>query len=210
MPDPVVQTVSYYEGVLDVYYALMTTVDTASTAAVYGTPKILGKSINVTATPKYAEGSLYASNVAVRKVKKLAGYDVNINADQLLATVRRDVLGRQTDTNGVELLSGSTVAPYVALAFAITKDNGSKELWWLYKCQGAEMDVSAKTRSDTIEYQTPTIKFSCERRANDDMLGVVVDSDDPGIGTGVVSGWFSSVYGATTGGSSGSGGASGD
>lgn len=214
MPDPVVvQETAYYEGVADVYYALITNTESTATAASYGTPKVLGKTIDITVTPRFVEGSLYASNSAVRRVKKLDGYDVAVTADQLLATVRQEVLGRSTDTNGVEILSGDTVAPYLALAIAVTKDNNEKTLWWLYKGQASELDISAKTRDNTIQYQTPQIKFACDRRIHDNLLGVVVDTDDPEIGTSVASGWFSAVYEPVTsssGGSGGSGGSSGD
>ena len=56
-------TGGYYSGVLDVYYAEMTTEDTVNSAAVYGTPAVLGKTIEVTVTPDFKEGSVYASNI---------------------------------------------------------------------------------------------------------------------------------------------------
>ena len=45
----------YFTGILDLYYAPMTTEDTSSAAPVYDDPKVLAKSIEVTITPTYRE-----------------------------------------------------------------------------------------------------------------------------------------------------------
>lgn len=189
--------VGYYEGVLDVYYAKMTAEDTATTAPTYGTPAILGKSISVQITPRYIEGSLYASNVRVRNEHRLDGYDVSINLDQVANGPRRDVLGRTADAKGVEVLTGDTKAPYVAIGFARTKDNGSKELWWIYKGKFTEATAEAATRGDSIEYQTPTLEGSFDRRMNDNALAAILDTESEDADATTISGWFSAVYGQT-------------
>ena len=47
----------YFYGILDIYYAPMTTEETSTTAPTYDTPKVLAKSIEVTVTPAYREDS---------------------------------------------------------------------------------------------------------------------------------------------------------
>ena len=48
----------YYTGVLDIYYALITKPETATTKPVYAAPAVMGKTIEVTITPNYKEGSV--------------------------------------------------------------------------------------------------------------------------------------------------------
>lgn len=186
--------IGYYDGVLDLYFALLQTEDTAAAAPTYDTPKVLAKSIEVTITPRYREGKLYASNAAVRNEKRIDGYDISFNVDQVPSDVRRTILGRKTDKKGVEVITGSQIPPYVAVGFAQTLDNNSKELWWLLKGKFAESEKSAKTRNENIEYQTPTITGSFDRRVFDDALATIVNSDDDGLEPTVVSGWFEKVY----------------
>lgn len=186
--------VGYYEGVLDLYYALMTTEDSASAAPTYGTPEVLAKSIEVTITPRYREGSLYASNAAVRREKRIDGYDVSLNVDQVIARIRQIITGRHVDKNGVQIVKGTQEAPYLALGFAQTKDNNAKELWWIYKGKFAEGEKTAKTRGENIEYQTPTLTAQFDRRMFDDNLAAIVDSDDESISSDIIKNWFTAVY----------------
>ena len=187
------QNIGYYEGVLDLYYALMTTEDTPSAAAAYGNPEVLAKNIETTVTPRYREGVLHASNVAVRRKKQIAGYDLSINVDQVAAAVRVALLGRKVDAKGVEVIRDDQNAPYVAVGFALTKDNGEKELWWIYKGKFAESEKKGKTKTDSIEYQTPTLTAAFDARYDGAIAGIV-DSDGPGVDASVVANWFKSVY----------------
>lgn len=186
--------IGYFEGVLDLHYAIMTGEDTSAAAPTYGEPKVLAKSIEVTVTPRYREGSLYASNAAVRREKRIDGYDVSMNVDQVLAEIRAEITGRKTDKNGVQIITGSQEAPYVALGFAQTKDNNGQELWWIYKGKFSESERTARTRGENIEYQTPTLTGQFDRRIFDDALAAIVDSDAEGVSDGIVKGWFNAVY----------------
>lgn len=184
----------YFTGVLDLYYAKMTTEDTASTAPVYGAPSVLAKNIEVTITPVYREGKLHASNAMVRNTKRVDGYTLSANVDKVSPAVQADVLGRVKDTNSVQIVKGSNVPPKVAVGFACTLDDGTKEFWWLYKGEFAEPTKSAKTDGENIEYQTPTLEANFVRRMNDDALSAVVDTGDEDVPASVASNWFSAVY----------------
>ena len=90
----------YYTGVLDIYYALITKPETATTKPVYAAPAVMGKTIEVTITPNYKEGSVYASNVATRNEKRVDSYTVSVNVDKLSYAVRKALLGRTQDSKG--------------------------------------------------------------------------------------------------------------
>lgn len=184
----------YYYGILDVYYAIMKTEDTATAAPTYEVPAVLAKSIEVTITPAYREGKLYASNATVRDKKKIDSYGVKLNVDKIPAAVLNAILGRIKDKNGVQIIKGGNEPAKLAIAFALTLDNGAKELWWLYKGQFAEPSVTGKTDADKIEYQTPTIEGTFIRRVYDDALAAVVETGVTGVGATVETEWFTEVY----------------
>ncbi len=191
--------IGIFTGTLDVIVAKMKTPDTGAAAPTYDTPRVLGRGIEVSISPQYAEGELNASNVVVRRAKKIQKYNLKVNVDAISPEGLNYVLGRKKDANGVEILGGDdTAAPYVAVGLCRTKDNGAKELWWLYKGQFAEPEVSGKTEvSGSIEYQTRTLDAVCDRRIYDRRLGMVVDSDDSTVPAKVISDWFKAVYEAT-------------
>lgn len=184
----------YFTGILDLYYATMTTEDTSSAAPVYDTPKVLAKSIEVTITPTYREGKLHASNATVRNQKRIDTYTVSLHVDKVPYDVTSEILGRSVDGNGVQIIKGGNTPPNLALGFACTLDDGSKELWWLYKGTFSEISKSASTEADAIEYQTPTIEGTFVRRMNDDALAATVETSAEGIGADVETSWFTTVY----------------
>lgn len=184
----------YYTGMLDVYVAKLKTEDTAAAAPTYDTPQMLGMGIEVTITPQYREGALHASNRAVRRQKLIDRYEVKCNTDALKADVLAMVLGRTTDGGGVQVVGGGNRPPEIALGFVRTRDDGSKEYWWLLKGKMQEGASTAKTSEDNIEYQTPTLEGTFDRRIFDDALAVVADSDDKSISAATLSGWFGKVY----------------
>lgn len=184
----------YYYGILDVYYAIMKTEDTAATAPTYEAPEVLAKSIEVTITPAYREGKLYASNATVRDKKKIDSYGVKLNVDKIPAAVLNTILGRVKDKNGVQIIKGGNEPARLAIGFALTLDNGEKELWWLYKGQFAEPSIIGKTDADKFEYQTPNIEGTFIRRIYDDALAAVVETGVTGVGASVATSWFTAVY----------------
>lgn len=184
----------YFYGILDLYYAMMSKEETSTTPPTYGDPKVLAKSIEVTITPGYREGKLHASNATVRNTKRIDTYTASLHVDKIPHAVLNELLGREVDSNGVQIIKGGNEPPKVAVGFACTLDDGSKELWWLYKGTFSEPTKTAKTDGDAIEYQTPTIEGVFVRRMNDDALAATVDTATESIGTDVESGWFTAVY----------------
>lgn len=188
------QDIGYFDGILDIYYALMQGTDSAAAKPTYGTPQVLAKTIEATITPQYREGSLYASNKRVRNERRISGYEVSLNLDQVPAVERRAVTGRHADAKGVESITDSQTAPYVAILFAITKDNGSKELWVMYKGKFQELEKSHHTQGDSIEYQTPTLTGNFDARIYDGKIANVLDTEADDADETTVNGWFTQVY----------------
>lgn len=189
----------YFYGLLDLYAAEMTTEDTATTPPVYGEPYLVGKGIEVTITPAFREGKMYAGNVQTRNKKLIDSYGVKINPDAMTPATLLKMLPRVADGNGVQVVSGNTNQKTLALAFICTLDDGNKEYWWLYKGQFVEVTKTAKTDGEKIEYQTPTLEGTFIRRMNDNNLAVVADSSNASIPASVFSSWLTDVYEPTAG-----------
>ena len=184
----------YFYGVLDIYYALMKTPDGPKVKPTYDPYKVMGKTIEVTITPNYKEGKVFASNVATRNERRVDSYTVSLNLDKVPYAVREEILGRMKDSNGVQIIKGSQIAPYVAIAFALTLDDGSKELWTLYKGKFTEPTQTGQTDSDSMNYQHPTIEATFVRREWDDSLAAIVATADTSIPATVITDWFQQVY----------------
>lgn len=183
-----------YDGLLDVYVARMTGADSASSTPAYSAPVVLGMGIAVTITPVYAKGELYASNRKARQQSKIIGYTVSINTDAVDRAMVAYAVGRTTDKAGVQVVNGNSAQGDIALGFARTKDNGKKEFWWLHKGKLSEMAVDAKTRSGSIEYQTPKLGGEFSQRICDGSLAAIADEEDSSIAASVFANWFSQVY----------------
>ena len=184
----------YFYGVLDIYYALMKTPDGPKVKPTYDPYKVMGKTIEVTITPNYKEGKVFASNVATRNERRVDSYTVSLNLDKVPYAVREEILGRMKDSNGVQIIKGSQIAPYVAIAFALTLDDNTKELWTLYKGKFSEMSQTGHTDSDSMTYQHPTIEATFIRRECDDALAAIAATADENVMETVEASWFEEVY----------------
>ena len=187
-------TEGYFYGILDIYFALMATSDSSAARPTYNAYQVMGKTIEATITPQYKEGNVYASNVATRSERRVDRYTVSLNLDQIPYAVRQVLLGRYQDSNGVQIIKGGQAAPFVAIAFALTLDDGSKELWTLYKGKFAEPTQTGHTDSDTMTYQHPTIEATFVRREFDDSLAAIVATSDNSVPQTVITDWFQQVY----------------
>lgn len=187
-------TEGYFYGILDIYFALMATSDSSAARPTYNAYQVMGKTIEATITPQYKEGNVYASNVATRSERRVDRYTVSLNLDKIPYAVRQVLLGRYQDSNGVQIIKGGQAAPFVAIAFALTLDDGSKELWTLYKGKFAEPTQTGHTDSDTMTYQHPTIEATFVRREFDDSLAAIVATSDNSVPQTVITDWFQQVY----------------
>ena len=123
---------------------------------------------------------------------------MSLNLDKIPYAIREIILGRYKDKNGVQIVKGNQQAPFVAIAFALTLDDGSLELWTLYKGKFSEPTQVGHTDADTITSQHPTIEATFIRREYDDALAAIAATADQNVMETVKAGWFTSVYEAKT------------
>ena len=80
----------------------------------------------------------------------------------------------------------------MAIGFAVTRDDQSKEYWWLYKGNFGEITKTAQTDSDSMNYQHPTLEGHFVQRADDDSIASMADSTVTASATAIAS-WFTAV-----------------
>ncbi len=122
---------------------------------------ILGGAISANITWEFAEGELYYDDALGESDRIPTKGILTLNVDELIPTVKADILGHVLAEDGKELkMSASDIAPYVGVGFhGQTKKGGgvSYRAVWLEKVLFGEPDDENSTKSGSIEYGTTTL-----------------------------------------------------
>lgn len=152
------QALGLYNGVGDIYVAMLKTEDTETEAPIYDTPVVAAEAVSIGLTPEFAEGTQSASNRVIRKLKILKTMGVALEYPRMKATVRAAVLGRAMDDKGGEV-AGDAMAPLCAVGVSATRDDGTQLMRWIYKVRFAEGQSTDKTQEDgALTYTIPTME----------------------------------------------------
>lgn len=147
-----------FVGMGDVYLAMMTKEDTATSKPEYGTPYLACEGISCGLTPQYAQGKQSASDRTIRNLSLLTGMDVKLEYPRVLPDVRCHMLGREKDAAGGELV-GDAMAPLFAVGVYATRDDGTYLMRWIYKVRFHEGTTNMQSMEDgTLNYQIPTME----------------------------------------------------
>lgn len=175
-------------GLRNFYYATMTTEDTATTAAVYGTPKRIVGINSIDINPTVNKATLYGDDSALATASSLGEIEVTLDIADLPVEDLAALLGH-TISGGVMVSKGSDSAPYVAIMFESEKHNGEIRYVKLLKGKFSESQETINTRGDSIEYQVPQITGTFVSRTNDSAWKHTRDTTD----TAVATAWYASV-----------------
>jgi phi13 family phage major tail protein len=133
----------------------------------YQTPRRLAKAIKIELTTEVAEGVLYADDSIDETVKEFVSGEIKINANDITTADEADLLGAETDADGVIYSSGDDSAPYWAVSFRAKKADGQFTYVWLYKVKFGIPDEAYDTKADSITFSTPTITGTFIKRDSD-------------------------------------------
>lgn len=175
-------------GISNLHYAVQTTEDTASTAAVYGTPVAVPGMVSADVTPASNTATLYADNGPYETANTLGEITVSLDLADLPLEVQAALLGH-TLTSGQLDSKTDDVAPYVALMFEYLLGSGKKRCVKLYKGRFSEPAESAQTKGENVEFQTNTVEASFVQLKNTKLWKSTKDFDaDASTAT-----WYTSV-----------------
>ncbi|WP_026694083.1 major tail protein [Peribacillus kribbensis] len=166
-----------------------------ATGATYDVPKRLAKAIEATVSRNASNAVLYADNGADEVGTAVGVIEVEMSINELTTEMQALLLGHSVNEDGVLIKTVNDKAPYFALLFEGTNSDESSKMVALYKGKFMVPDDSYKTKGDSTEFQTPSIKGIFIRRTFDDRYEANVQSADTNVDPTVVANWFKSVYG---------------
>lgn len=178
-------------GVDNLVYSLLLTDEVDSTPT-YDTPEDLPGVISINVNPNFSNETLFADDGPYEVATSLGKIDVEINQADLTLTQQAALLGHQI-ASGVLYRRSADTPPWVAIGFRSIKSNGSYRYTWLTKGMFAPSEQKNETKSDKINFQTPTIKGSFVKRVSDDLWEKHVDEDEAGWQASYATDWFTSV-----------------
>lgn len=179
-------------GVSDLHYALLTT-DPASGTATYQTPVKIPGLISININPNSSSETLFADNGPMETASAMGEIEVEINVADLPLDVQAKLLGHTITAKGVLERKGNDTPPWLALGFKSLKSNGKYRYVWLTKGKFTLPAMEHSTRSDSIEFQTPTMSGNFVKREVDGMWIRQTDEDATGYTASTGTGWFTNV-----------------
>ena len=176
-------------GLDQLHYALLTA-DTAL-ALTYGTVTALPAAIEAKITAANTETVLYADNALSEVAYALGKVTLELNVKDIDLETQAALLGHSIAL-GVMVVNVNDVAPYVAVGFRSLKANGKYRYTWLLKGKFGEIDDNSKTRGETTEFQTATLKGVFGGTIHTGDVIRKSDEDATGYTSAVATAWWTS------------------
>lgn len=158
----------------------------------YDAHKILSPAIQAKITPKTNTATQYADDKSVENATTLGEIDVELQTQDVPLQSQADLLGHTIDSKGVLVHSGNDNAPYVAIGFKSLKGDNTYRFIWLLKGKFEEITEEYKTKSDKVDFATPSLKATFVTR-DDDNWKFIADENN-GMDNDVMEHWFDAVY----------------
>ena len=159
-------------GIMNPTYAPITG-EPANAAVVYGPGKTFAHAINAGISYKRSDTELRGDNVVIESDNSITSGEVTMGLDDIQEADQVALLGvvKTGETGAEEYHDVGDSAPYVGFGYITVRQLDSVVSYighWFHKVQFAAQDESTKTKGETIEWQTDTIKGKA--------IGVNVDS----------------------------------
>ena len=116
--------------------------------------------------PKNNSATLYADNMSVATSNVMSEYELTIETATMPLEYKALLLGHKIDA-GKLTVSKEDVAPYFAVMFESTKQNGKKRFVRFTKVQFTEPDETSKTKEENVSFNTPTMTATAIYRTAD-------------------------------------------
>lgn len=181
-------------GLRDIYFAPLK----SSSENGFDAPFRVAKAIEAKVTPNTSSAVLYADDGASESASSEGETEIELGIDQLANDVYAKLLGKQTIGGGAIDTTGD-ISPNGALMFRSLKSNGKYRYVVYYKGSFQPPEEEYKTKGESIEYNTPTIKGTfvhSDTVLDDDGNGIkrwIVDEDDTNANLTAIANWFTSV-----------------
>lgn len=173
-------------GLTKLHYAILKTDRAPKTDSptdpgelVYEDPVRLPGAITANFSPNASNDTLFADDGPYDTASTLGAMSLELNVADIPPRHRAVLLGCAYDENtGMVKDSANDIPPYLAVGCAVKKSNGSDRLIWYLKGKFAAPDDNNQTKSDSVNWNTPTITGNFLKRDYDDQWRYSVDTDD--------------------------------
>lgn len=176
-------------GLRDLHYALLTNDEVDPTPAInYEVPERIIGAVQANINPNPSSESLFADDGPMETATTLGQITLELITADLPLDVQATLLGHDYDAaNGILIRKAEDIAPWVAVGFRSLKSNGNYRYTWLTKGRFSVPELNHETKTDSINFQTPTINGSFVKREADDVYIFQGDENDTNFEPGT---WF--------------------
>lgn len=181
-------TNSPFVGVKNCHVAKLLTDEKGKTAT-YDTSVSIPWLRQVQIKPKNNQEKLYADNQAVAVATATSSYDLTVEMGNIPLEYKALLLGHKYE-NGKITVSSADAAPYFALMFESTKQNGKSRFVRFTKVQFTEPDETSKTKEENVSFNTPTMTATAIYRTSDDVSLEQADEDATGYTEDTGKNWY--------------------
>ena len=176
-------------GLTNLHYAEMLDDDAESGTFSYAAPVRIAGAITANFSPNAANDTLFADDGPYESAYTLGAMSLELNIADLTPQHRAFLLG-ETYEGGVVKSSAEAIPPYVAIGMSVKKSNGADRLIWYLKGKFSPPDENNQTKSDSINWNTPTITGNFLKRDADNLWRIAVDTDDSNVDAATKANWF--------------------
>ncbi|GLY09599.1 major tail protein [Pseudobacillus badius] len=179
-------------GLKNIHIAKLLT-DEKGTGTTYEKPEYFAPALSVTVTPNSSSATLYADDGPDEVGTTISGIEVSINVKDLTSEQQALLLGNKIDANGAVISRTTDEAPYVAIGYEITRNDGKSHYVWLYKGMFRENEATHNTKGESIEFQTPTLSANFIKRNSDEAWKYTLRSNEATANPVAVANFFKQV-----------------
>ena len=183
-------------GISNAHYALYTE-GSGSTAGTYATPVAMPGATQLTLTPQGDTWTFYADNIAYETGSSNTGYEVSLTIAVFGDQAKIDLLGYETDSNGVVYEPADAEPKSCALLWQF---DGSKvkKRGLLYNVKFNRPTMTGNTKTESVDPDTDEltgVAIGRDLTINNETVNVIKASVTNETATATqFNGWFSAVY----------------
>ncbi len=183
-------------GISNAHYALYTE-GTGSTAGTYATPVAMPGATQLTLTPQGETWTFYADNIAYETGSSNTGYEVSLTIAVFGDQAKIDLLGYETDSNGVVYEPADAEPRSCALLWQF---DGSKvkKRGLLYNVKFNRPTMTGNTKTESVDPDTDEltgVAIGRDLTIGNETVNVIKASVTNATATATqFDGWFNAVY----------------
>lgn len=144
--------------------------ETDGSEPTYGPGVVIGRAISADVEFTRDDSALYGDDMSIESDNSITGGSVALGTDDVTDDVAEMMLGDELEQDTGEYVENGEPTPYGGFGYVRVrrlKGATSYIAYWLYKTQFSRGAESAKTKGESIEWQTPTL--------NSPIMGVYPD-----------------------------------